>query len=477
MISLLRSRGIHPSQGFLKPTIILATLALAGFLGWSTNPTIIFLFATGTVALIVLSILIRQPAWGLLGLIVLSLTAKITIQTGTNVPLNLTILATIFLIGLWVARMLFLRDVRLVPSRTMLPALAFVLATTISLIAGNISWIVHVPGRASFPAQLGGWLLYVLSIGIFVWFANQVRDIVWLRRTTWLFLALGGVFIMLRILNLASLREMLFVSGRSLGSVFWIWLAALAYGQALLNDKLHRFVRLSLGLLVMMTFYVAMVIAFDWNSGWMPGMLALGVISWLASPRMRVAVIIFGLLALILFFPAIYDWYSGTMSHYTVYSRQATYPIMYELFKANPVFGLGPSNYYHYTPLFPILGWYVRFNSHNNYIDIVVQTGLLGLGMFSWFVYELARLGWWLRHKVTDGFARAYVITCLGGLAGMLFSGFLGDWFMPFTYNIGMSGFRASSLGWLFLGGLVVIEQAVVNKEETQDESGFQHTG
>jgi hypothetical protein len=32
---------------------------------------------------------------------------------------------------------------------------------------------------------------------------------------------------------------------------------------------------------------------------------------------------------------------------------------------------------------------------------------------------------------------------------------------LPFVYNIGIAGFRASMLAWLFLGGLVALEQAV----------------
>ncbi len=57
------------------------------------------------------------------------------------------------------------------------------------------------------------------------------------------------------------------------------------------------------------------------------------------------------------------------------------------------------------------------------------------------------------------GFARGYVYACLGGLAGTLVAGMLGDWFLPFVYNIGLAGFRASMLGWLFLGGLVAVEE------------------
>ena len=32
------------------------------------------------------------------------------------------------------------------------------------------------------------------------------------------------------------------------------------------------------------------------------------------------------------------------------------------------------------------------------------------------------------------------------------------DWILPFVYNIGFPGFQASVLVWLFLGGLVALE-------------------
>ena len=47
----------------------------------------------------------------------------------------------------------------------------------------------------------------------------------------------------------------------------------------------------------------------------------------------------------------------------------------------------------------------------------------------------------------------------LGGLGGTLVAAVLVDWVLPFVYNIGMTGFRSSILAWVFLGGLVSIEQ------------------
>jgi O-antigen ligase len=135
---------------------------------------------------------------------------------------------------------------------------------------------------------------------------------------------------------------------------------------------------------------------------------------------------------------------------------------MAQIIRISPLLGLGFANYYWYTPLFPIRGYAVSFNSHNNYVDIVAQMGLVGLVCFLWILWEVGRLGWRLRERVPAGFAQAYVYGALGGLAGMVVAGMLGDWVLPFFYNVGLNGLRATTLGWLFLGGLVSLEQMVL---------------
>jgi hypothetical protein len=148
----------------------------------------------------------------------------------------------------------------------------------------------------------------------------------------------------------------------------------------------------------------------------------------------------------------------GDNNAFSVSARFEAYRIVYELAKINPLFGLGPANYYYYTSLIPILGWHVQFNSHMQYIDLIAQIGFIGLGCFFWFVWEIWKLGLKLQHQAPNGFPRAYVYGALGGLVGMLVAGILGDWLLPFVYNVGLGGFRSSVLGWLFLGGLVAIE-------------------
>ncbi len=150
---------------------------------------------------------------------------------------------------------------------------------------------------------------------------------------------------------------------------------------------------------------------------------------------------------------------------WTVHTCQAAWREVIKLVPTSPIIGFGPANYYWYTPRLDLLGFHFSFDSHSQYLDLLLQTGILGLGCFLWFAGEAGRLGWRLRRMTPEGFTRAYVYGALGGLAGTLAAGVLVDWVIPFVYNIGLAGFRSSVLAWLFLGGLVAVERGSSESE------------
>ncbi|MFZ1396928.1 MAG: O-antigen ligase family protein, partial [Candidatus Promineifilaceae bacterium] len=188
--------------------------------------------------------------------------------------------------------------------------------------------------------------------------------------------------------------------------------------------------------------------------------VALAVTIWVARPRFAVPMSMVGGATLIVMFQQIFNAVVIGDNEYSTITRLEAWKIVAEIASVNPILGLGPGNYRNYTVLYPILGWYVRFNSHNNYVDIFAQTGILGLVCYFWFFFMVARLGLRLRTQVPHGgFTQAFIFGALGGLAGSLFAGVLGDWVLPFVYNVGVYGMRGSIFAWLFLGGLVAIEQ------------------
>jgi hypothetical protein len=439
------------SQIRLRPLLVISELLLIAVLGFmaSQRQLALVLFLPLGIGM-VLSFL-RWPA---LGLIVASVAGLIVPYLGPS-GLNASMIMVALLLGLWLLDMMVHRhEIQLAPSRTILPLLSFLVVAAISFGVGQLPWLTFAL-HAPLGAQLGGLAIVVLSAITFLLVANQVRDLGWLSWITWAFLAIGALSILVR-----SILPALGLPTRAMfpqvGTVFYIWVVAMAFSQAVLNTELHPGWRWILGGLVLVTFYVLLVQKFEDKSGWLSAFACIAAIIGFRSWRAGFALVPIAVLS------ALYLW-SGLVGtdEYSISTRFDAWSIMAQIIKISPLLGLGFANYYWYTPLFPIRGYAVSFNSHNNYVDIVAQMGLVGLVCFLWLMWEIGRLGWALRKDAPAGFAQAYVYGALGGLAGMVVAGMLGDWVLPFFYNVGLNGFRSSMLGWLFLGGLVCIEQIV----------------
>jgi hypothetical protein len=396
--------------------------------------------------------------WPSLGLVVTSVAGLIVPYLGPS-GLNVTMILVAMLLGLWLLDMIVgQQPIRLAPSRTVFPLLAFLVMALISFGIGQLNWLTFAL-HAPMGAQLGGLSIIVLSASTFLLMANRVHDLGWLSRITWVFLAVGAISILFRSL-LPALGLYVRDVFQPVGTVFYIWMVALSFSQAVVNRDLHPGWRLALGGLSLVTLYVLFFLKYGDKSGWLSAFVCIAVIITARSWRAGLALVPVAVLS------ALRLW-SGLVSidEYSISTRFDAWRIMAQIIKISPLSGLGFANYYWYTPLFPIRGYAVSFNSHNNYLDIVAQTGLLGLFCFLWFFWEVGRLGWRLRERVPVGFAQAYVYGVLGGLVGMVVAGMLGDWVLPFFYNVGLIGFRSSMLGWLFLGGLVSLEQIVATQK------------
>jgi O-antigen ligase len=454
-------RWIEHSMPVWLPVLVIAgVLLLSVTLPFLASASVLILLIGLLAAIVGIMTFMHWPSFGLAALIITALIVPSPYLPG---GVNLAVLLLALLIGLWLLDMILgQRDIRLVPSRTVRPLLALVLVATLSFGIGQLPWYTFV-SSAPLDTQLSGLFIFVLSAGAFLLPAHQIRDLRWLQGLTWLYVGLGALFIAGWLLpGLGGITSRLFQLGATSNSLFWVWLVALALSQAVFNRKLHLGWRLALGGLVVATMYVAFVKSYDWKSGWLPALVVIAVIVALRSWRAGLAMALAGAV------PALYlSSQALATDEYSYSTRLDAWEIMFEIIKVNPVTGLGPANYYWYTPLYRIRGWAVQFNSHNQYLDIVAQTGLLGLGCFLWFAGEVAWLGWRLRTRAPAGFAQAYVCGVLAGLAGTLAAGMLVDWILPFVYNIGLNGFRASILGWLFLGGLVSIEQIVRRQSQS----------
>lgn len=449
---LLAFRGDRPRLKRWIVALVLFTSLLIGFAGLGVVVLVLLAGAAG------LLVLLRWPLIGIVLLIPTSLLVPFGIGTGTATSINATVLLLVLMLGIWALRMLGSGSLRLPSSPVVPPLLMLVGIAIFSFVAGLQPWLPFAQ-NAPLRAQAGGVAIFALSVGAFLLVAHFVRDLRWLQWLTWAFLGLAALYVIARMVpGLGAVANRLAQRGAGDGSLFWTWLVALAFSQAAFNRKLAMPWRVALGLLVTGTLGVALLQGRDWTSGWMPPLAALLAVLLVAAPRLAVVAAIPALVIAFLRSERIRGLLLGGDNDYSLSTRLEAAEILLNIVQqSNPILGLGPANYYWYTPMFPIRGYAVQFNSHNQYIDLLAQTGILGLLCFVWFAVALGWVGWRLRTRAPEGFARAYVYGALGGLAGTLVAGGLGDWVLPFVYNIGFQGFRASVIGWLFMGGLVAV--------------------
>lgn len=390
--------------------------------------------------------------------LVVAVLMPVEMEVGTSVfsasvPLALLVCVTWFLRQLLVRRRL-----GLYPSRIVIATAAFMAIAVLAFLVGQFPWF-GLPG-APIRAQFGGLAVFLLSGGLLLVVGHDLGSVRHLQRVTWLFIGAGTLVMLLMVAHLAEVAVGRLVIARSdsIGSLFYVWLVALSAGQALWNPRLTPVKRGALFAIAFLTPLYQMIFLTSWASGWVPALVALGAVFLLRFPKVTVA-------AAILVAPlALYITTQGVESlmpqeSYSRMTRLEAARVLGRIIKHSPIIGFGPANYHFYTPLVPILGYRVRFNSHNQYIDLVAQAGLLGLVAFFWIVAELLRLALRLTRRHRAGFEKAYAMGVLGGCVGTVFSGLLGDWIVPFVYNVGIRGMRSSLLFWVFAGGLVALDR------------------
>jgi O-antigen ligase len=358
--------------------------------------------------------------------------------------------------SVWLVRMLTVPSRGLYPSRAVYAAVGFMAVAVLAFAVGQYPFFPYAP--APLPAQIVELGLFVLSALLFLVVGHQIGSEQQLERLTWIFLAAGVVACIFQMVPALNFIARWTTRPGSIGSLFWTWLAALSFAQAVANRRLPIPARLALIMITGLVLYHGLFNVRSWASGWIPVVTALGAILLLKLPRLTIAA---GLLVASVALVFANQLWSLLMADeaYSLMTRQEAWRVLWTIFEKNPLLGTGPANYYYYTENFPILGWYVRFISHNNYQDLLIQTGILGLAVFMWFAFECLVMLVGLLRRLPAGFSHAYVLGTSGALVGSLVAGMLGDWIVPFYYNAGVLGFRSSLLFWVFLGGGLAIRR------------------
>jgi hypothetical protein len=449
-------RAIEPRA--IVAAVLVTAAVLAGVL---VRPESILLGVAGVVlaagGVIAVLLQVDRPSLGLLFLLVTSVLLPLEFAgpSASRVSSSFPIAAA--LCGVWLARTIAL------PGRTRLER-SRLTGTLLALMAVAVAAFLYglVPmfpsGGAPLPAQLAQLLLFLVSGGLLLVAANQIASEAQVRWMAWIFVGAGTIAALTLVVSSLGTIANYTTRPQSIGSLFWTWLVALSAGQAIFNRHLRPSVRVLLLVVTVLVFFHGLVQIRSWASGWLPPAVALGALLVLRMPALFVGLGLVGLPAALLYWVYLSDAMM-TDESYSLLTRSEAWRVLWNLVERSPIIGTGMANYYYYAENFSIMGWHVRFISHNNYQDLLVQTGVLGLVMFCWFGFEALLRSYRFHRATPHGFSRAYAAGVFAGVLGSLASGMLGDWIIPFYYNAGILGFRSSLLFWLFLGGLLALER------------------
>ncbi len=451
-------------QRLVVLAIVVLTLVAAAVVAPAAPRMLLVLLGAG----FGLVLLLRQPSWGLVAMAGLSFTLPLTIGTGTEVSLTAPVLLIPAVALAWLAGSLGRHSVRLRSSPATLPLLSFVGSSVLSLVAGTAYWdpLVHRPANLLF-VQLGQIAIFALSALAFLLPAELARDERWLQAATFVFIGTGSIVVLQYLVPGIWSIGGWSIAGQANTAMLWTWLGAMAAGQLACNNRLSAAVRLALAAVLVGSAYVVLVVQREWLSGWVPFTVAvlavLGLRVWRSSRAATVALGLLLILIAVVAYPQLYEFAGGKSEEETsLGGRLLLYRQTLELVKGRSLLGLGPAAYRHYgftrwlsLGVGRALYAQPQVSSHNNFIDIYAQTGLVGLALLLWFLFVVARIGQSLLPRYRGDFAEGYVLGALSGLVGTVVAMTLVDWFLPFVYNVGFNGFRTSALAWMFLGGLV----------------------
>lgn len=433
---------------FYRPLIvagvILADLML-GYIVLRLRPDYL-LAAVAAVPLLLIAL--RWPESGVLGILLTAAFVRVTLPTGTQSRIVASLVLTALLVGLWLVRNLVEKRPLLKPSPVNRPLLAVLAVSVVSYIWCLIFRDPLVTPWRTWPVvQIAALAVTLLLPGALILTANTIYDLRWMRVLYWATVGVGALALLLKFARV----DARFINT---GGLFSLWFVSLVYGQILFNRELPTLLRLALAGLLALWMYDRFIFNTHWLAGWVPPFLAIGMLTFLKSRKwFAVMLVVMAALLALEWRGFIQQVIAGESAESGV-TRLAAWAVNWRVTGRHILFGTGPAGYaVYYMSYFP----HEAMATHSNYIDILSQLGIVGLGLYLWLLGTLVAVGLraWRRERSGGGFAAGLAAGTLGGCAGVILAMALGDWLIPFVYTQTIAGFDYAVYAWLWLGVMV----------------------
>ncbi len=398
-------------------------------------------------------------------ILLLSMLVSDGVSTGTGTKLTFTFLSLILLALIWLFRKVVVdRSFRLVPSRANLPILLFSIAVLIAYVWSGAfpeKEASYIFAQKSFVRLMTA-LILIISPLTYIIFSNVIRSEKSFKVIIWWFIGFGAVTGVMRIV-LGIVPAPLNDRGQ-----FATWVCALAIGQALFNTKLRWYIRLLLIVPVLLWGQISLALGISWLSGWVPIVVAVGVLVGLYSRKLM----FLGLLAIVVWGAANFNYVSTIFTGEQDESgntRAIAWARAFGVVEKHFLFGAGPAGYEYY---FQSYGYYkgnigVGQLSHNNYIDIIAQTGIVGFSLWVWMWLGQGWMMWKLFNKhFDDPFLSSLRYSLVVCYPAILVSMMLGDWVTPFPYTQGLGGIDYTIWSWMLSGTAIALYYFTPTKKQ-----------
>jgi O-antigen ligase len=375
-----------------------------------------------------------------------------SLPTGTESRVSAVMLLVMMLSGIWLVTALFQHTRILVRSPLNVPLLGFVAICTLSLLW---SMAFRDPLLIRYDkfivVQLGALATMVLSPLATLLIGNFVRTP---RQLWWIAGLFLGAGVLVTGTYFAGI-DLRYINTRGL---FPLWFMAIGYAIVVAHPGLRTHWRIALLIVLCVYGYIVGFVAISWLSGWFPALVGIVAITFLRS---RIA---FLALALLLVLVIATQWnflYTHVVEHSEAegdFERLTLWDLNLELLRNRPVLGTGPAGYaLYYVTYHP----HEARSTHNGYLDLLAQTGIIGTLCFGWLIVAGFREARAVLRHAPPGVYRTLGLAASGGLVGALAGMALGDWVIPFAYNQGIDGYRYTIFSWIFLGVLISIRHQV----------------
>ncbi len=435
---------------------VLVAAPAIGALMSVVNPILIFVVVAVPIAIVGLAYTVPRPEYGPILILIAGLYIPISLPTGTESRLVDSFLLTLFFVGNWIFKMVVVdKKVTLAPTPSNKPLLWFAVVVFFSII-----WSALLRDPLANPdnlskkfvfVQFASALTMVMLPGAFLLVANHIHEVKWLKLMVILMVAGGAIGIVYRL----GVLPIYLVNDSGL---FTLWVVSISVGLIYFNNNLSWKWKAVLAVIAAGWLYFRFVLQISWLAGWLPSVVAVALLTIMRSKKLFITVT----LAVVLYLAKDANYYFGTVvgneTDESGNSRVAAWEANWTVTGKHLIFGTGPAGYaVYYMSYFPDHA----MATHNNIIDILAQTGVVGLSLVLWFFGGIIWQGYklCLRLRGRRDFVEALANIGFAGAVGCLVMMVFGDWLFPFTYTQTIAGFDYVVYSWLFMGVIPVIDR------------------